>query len=302
MKEEFKAGAEAKFNRFKDVDHGMGVYMTRVDEPTPFRRYWVDKQVLPPTSPGDTLVVADLGSGNGARGGAVLMELLRQGRGVEAQLLDMESGPLREAMTVVLPGALSVLGGKPVVQHEHGLRHEIPHPHAHGLSFQATAQLGRVTDLPFKTGGVDALMCELVLHWLSDAAQVRQALGEIARVLKPGTGTALLSVLTPWNRNNIRMPGEDTDTRWEQVRAHLAQHPGEPFPGTFPNPRGARLPLLYYPEPLFRDEVQRAGLEVTALELLGADLFRYPEERTGHPGSVWLTARKPPSGPRQPAH
>jgi ubiquinone/menaquinone biosynthesis C-methylase UbiE len=66
-----------------------------------------------------------------------------------------------------------------------GLRAALPDVEAH---------VGAAEEIPLEDGVADAIFCGQAFHWFANA----QALAEIARVLRPGGGLALIWNLSPW--------------------------------------------------------------------------------------------------------
>lgn len=114
---------------------------------------------------------------------------------------------------------------------------------------------GEATRMPLRTGSVDACVCVALLHHLPDAEDRIAALGEMRRILRPGS-PAFISV---WARDQMRFeavpgarPGEDGDVEipWKM-------------------PDGTSVPRFYH---LFREgELERIIIEAG---LHGEKFFR----------------------------
>ena len=78
------------------------------------------------------------------------------------------------------------------------------------------AVLGSATDLPFEDGSFDLTFCVAVMHHIADAADVHTALGEMARVTRPG-GLVLVWDHNPrnpyWKNLMARVPQDDGSER-----------------------------------------------------------------------------------------
>ena len=132
--------------------------------------------------------------------GAVAREYARGRPGYPAAALDwllegLELGP--DSVVVDLAAGTGKLTEALVPRFAHviavepleGMRQELAEqvPHAEALE-------GSAEDMPIDEGSVDAVFVAQAFHWFDGD----RALGEIARVLKPGHGLALLWNTTPW--------------------------------------------------------------------------------------------------------
>lgn len=79
-----------------------------------------------------------------------------------------------------------------------------------------TAVHGSATDLPFATGSFDVVFTVAVMHHIADPDDVRAALAEMVRVVKPG-GTIVIWDHNPrnpyWSRLMARVPQDDGSER-----------------------------------------------------------------------------------------
>ena len=94
-------------------------------------------------------------------------------------------------------------------------------------------------DMPFPDESFDVIVSNLCLHNISDGKQRRQAVQQIARVLKPG-GIAILSdyKLTGEYAQQLRLAGLAVEKRWGNplytfppLRIVIARKPGRAGPG-----------------------------------------------------------------------
>lgn len=79
-----------------------------------------------------------------------------------------------------------------------------------------TAVHGSATDLPFASDSFDLVMTVAVMHHIADPGDIRTALAEMVRVVKPG-GTLLIWDHNPrnpyWGRLMARVPQDDGSER-----------------------------------------------------------------------------------------
>ncbi|MDQ5895710.1 MAG: hypothetical protein QG596_1971 [Actinomycetota bacterium] len=88
--------------------------------------------------------------------------------------------------------------------------------HVAGVAPRIEAVLGDATSLPFEDGRFDLTMCVAVMHHVADPGMVRESLGEMVRVTRPG-GLVLIWDHNPrnpyWKNLMARVPQDDGSER-----------------------------------------------------------------------------------------
>jgi SAM-dependent methyltransferase len=106
------------------------------------------------------------------------------GLGPESVVVDLAAGTGK--LTRGLVGRFGrVIAVEPLEGMLAQLRQSLPEVEAH---------VGRAEEIPLEDGLADAVFCGQAFHWFANS----EALAEIARVLRPGGGLALIWNISPW--------------------------------------------------------------------------------------------------------